>query len=473
MLGRLPIRWRLTLFQTITMAIIVIGLILAMYAVLGIDRERRLREHVADCARVGQTLIDRGETLDTGVANSMNCSGVAYAVLDENGTVLDAIGGMIETGERFPDDFWREALATSTSAGARLTDPQDVFDEPRYAYAAPLSAPDSDARVVVASLAYATIGNDSIFITSTIVSGIAIFTLIVLLIASYFLVRSSLAPVNAITSAARQISGSDLSRRLPVENPRDELGRLSGTFNDLLDRLEVAFVQRERALEEQRRFVADASHELRTPLTSILGYTRMLKSWGLSNPATAREGLEALELEAERMHRLIESLLRIARGDELPAIYRQQSDLGPIVREAVGISHDPKEDGTGVITDVPDTSIQANVDQGAIMQAIEILVDNAITHADSSSPIVVSLAANDEEALICVRDEGQGIAPEDLPHLFERFYRADSARATRGSGLGLSIARQIIAQHDGTIDVASAPGEGTTFTIRLPRSRPG
>jgi signal transduction histidine kinase len=487
----LPIRWRLTLFHAITMAVIMAVLILAMFAMLGYLQEERLEDSVSDCSWIGESSLRNTGTLDPAYLASLGCDGVTIAALDGDGRILSQVGYVAETGEIYPGEVWRTALETGQPAQGRreLSNPppppppaERESGEPaqgrserdaeggdlRFAYAIPVTMTDPPVRVIVASTPYSTLGNDDIFLIPVVIAGVAILALIVIVTASYFLVRSSLAPVAAITDTARAITASDLSRRLPVKSPRDELGRLSTTINDLLARLEVAFGQREQALAEQRRFVADASHELRTPLTSILGYTRMLRQWGLDNPDTAREGITSLELEAERMHRLIDSLLRLARGDEDPALSKGEHDLAEIVSEAVTAVRAFADAMPDITVDVPDAPVRTTVDRGAIVQVIEVLLDNAVKYGGSTTPIAVALRPDGDSAVIRVTDHGPGIAPEHLAHIFDRFYRVETSRTTRGSGLGLAIAKQIVTQHDGTITAASKIGEGTTFTVTLP-----
>jgi signal transduction histidine kinase len=321
--------------------------------------------------------------------------------------------------------------------------------------------------VVVASMPAAVIGEEGFWIVPVIIAGLGIVVLVAMSIVSWVLVRSSLAPVTTITTAAREITASDLSRRLPVDNARDELGQLSTTINDLLARLEVAFNERERAMEDQRRFVADASHELRTPLTSILGYARMLRSWGLDNPEAAREGITAIEDEAERMHVLIEALLRLARGEDLPAIHPEPLDLVALARDAVQSLHAAAPDAA-ITVHTPEEPVIATADRMTIRQVIGILLDNAIRYGASPEPVELTIRKEGSAAVIEVTDHGPGIDARHLPHLFDRFYRADAARTEPGSGLGLAIAKQVVEQHGGTIAVQSEVGSGTTFTVTLP-----
>jgi two-component system OmpR family sensor kinase len=465
----LSIRWRLTLFHAVTMAAIMAVLILAMFAVIGYLQQGRLEDRVSDCAWIGESSLRSTGTLDPGYLAALGCNGVTLVALDAEGHILDQTGGYAGALDSvYPGDIWERVLANSEQVSDR-NERIEGTGGTRASHAIPVAIDDPPARVVVASLSYGDTGSDTIYLVPVIIAAVAIVALAVIVTASSLLVRSSLAPVAAITDAAREITASDLSRRLPVTS-RDELGRLSRTINDLLARLETAFGERERALAEQRRFVADASHELRTPLTSILGYTRMLRQWGLDDPATARESAAALEQEAERMHRLIEALLRLARGDEAPALSLDEQDLRGVVEEAATAARAFAELAPDVRVDLPQTPLRAMADREMLVQVVEILLDNAIKYA-GGAPIEVALAARDDRAEIRVIDHGSGIAPEYLPHLFERFYRGERARTTRGSGLGLAIAKQIVEQHDGTIAAASVPGAGATFTITLPRLR--
>jgi two-component system OmpR family sensor kinase len=465
---RLPIRWRLTLFFTVTLTVITLALIIAMFAIQGVMQLDQLQSRVRECAWAGESVYRGQGEISPGAVLLSTCDGITIAAVDADGRILSQTGYAGEIGSVHPDRIWRDVLRTENmqSWDAR----SDASDDNRTVVAVPVDDEVSDARVVIASVSPSAIGEEQIGMVPVVVAGAGIVVLIAMSIASWMLVRSSLAPVTAITSTAREITASDLSRRLPVVNSRDELGQLSTTINDLLSRFEVAFNQREQALEYQRRFVADASHELRTPLTSILGYTRMLRSWGIDNPDIAREGIDAVEREAERMHVLVESLLAIARGDELPAMHAVRLDLGELTCETVR-SFETAEPGVEFRVDVPEEPVMIMADQVMIRQLTGILLDNAIKYggASTSQPIEVTVNATEDAATLSIRDHGRGIPAQHLPHLFDRFYRADSSRGASGSGLGLAIAKQIVERHGGTIDVTSQTGEGTTFTVRLPR----
>lgn len=296
---------------------------------------------------------------------------------------------------------------------------------------------------------------------------------IVLLIAiggSYVLARSALAPVNALVRTARAISDRDLGQRLPVKRPNDELGQLAMTINSMLDRLDTAFRQRDETLTQQRRFVADASHELRTPLTSIQGYARMLRHWAIDDPATARESIAAIEREAARMHAMVESLLALVRGEEGVSFRIARHDLRGIAAAAVADARATARGTVGIIFQPPASPAIATFDAERVRQVASILLDNAIKYTPVGGTITVTVSTTEQGVALGVADTGIGIAPEAVPHIFERFYRVDIARSTGGAGLGLAIARQIADAHQGSLEAFSTLGRGSTFTLTLPRS---
>ena len=285
---------------------------------------------------------------------------------------------------------------------------------------------------------------------------------------AFLLVRSALAPVDAIVRAAGAMGERDLSRRLPVGRQRDELHRLATTFNDLLARLEGAFKARDATLAQQRRFVADASHELRTPLASIQGYARMLERWALDDRAVARESVAAIAREAARMTALVEGLLHLAHGDEGIAPERGRHDLGEVVSAAVEAARVGMVGGARLHYDPPAAPLLASFDREQIHQIAAILLDNALKHTPHGTTVTVTVGTTGSSVALAVADTGPGIPGEHLPHLFERFYRVDPARGTGGTGLGLAIARQVAEQHGGTLSVVSAVGCGSTFTLEWP-----
>ena len=292
----------------------------------------------------------------------------------------------------------------------------------------------------------------------------------------------ALRPVDQVTAAAARIAAGDgtaasLAARLPVPPADDELARLSSTFNAMLDRLQASF-------RAQERFVADASHELRTPLTAIRGNVDVLSRQTRNGARVLMSGdlapaLDDIRAESDRMRRLLDDLLLLARSDTgdgsrpFPITQSQRIRLDVIAGEGVRSAGSMSE-GQVLELEAP-RPVFVDGDPDRLRQLIMILLDNAIRHTPAGGHVRVAVAlAADGTARIAVRDEGEGIAAEHLPHVFERFYRADGARgrASGGTGLGLAIARAICRAHGGDIEVRSTPGQGSTFIATLPSEVP-
>ena len=272
--------------------------------------------------------------------------------------------------------------------------------------------------------------------------------------------------VRRTTQAAEQISARDFSARLPVSG-NDEFSELAETFNGLLGRLEGAFQQQERLLEQQRRFTADASHELKTPLTVIKGTASMALA-GRFAETTSRRSFQDIDRAADSMAHLVGDLLLLARSDG------GQMGKNPIsvpVREILerAISGVPRQ-GTPIEMDVEDEALCVTGNEMELIRLFSNLLDNAARCTPPEGAIRVTARAEETHVLVRIADTGVGIAPEHLPHLGERFYRVDAARSRPdgGSGLGLSICKSILEAHGGTLTITSAPGAGTTVSVSLP-----
>ena len=374
---------------------------------------------------------------------------------------------------------WERALESGGPASGEVERPSGP---PDFVYAVPVDPPDGSAydgpaRVVEAGKSYETATN--IESVDNVLGAVILSAFALSLVGAYFLARAAISPVGAVVDSARKITEGDLSKRLPVARPKDEVGRLAATVNDLLFRIEAAFAKREDALSRQRRFAADAGHELRTPLTSIAGYAKMLEDWGLEDPETAREGVAAIRRESERVRRLVEDLLALARGDEGAPLEPRPHDLGALAEEAAGAARVAAGGKVEVGYVPPADRVEAVFDRARVGQAAAILLDNAVKYTPEGGRVTATVREEDGRVELEVADTGIGIPEEQLPHVFERFYRADEARARRGhrrqglsadgAGLGLAIARQIAEAHGGSVEAKSAPGEGSTFVLRLPQ----
>lgn len=283
-----------------------------------------------------------------------------------------------------------------------------------------------------------------------------------------FLARQALRPVDRLGRDAEAIGLSqDLSRRVADPGTNDEVGRLAKAFNEMLARLEEAHEKLEATLAAQRRFVADASHELRTPLTAIRTNAEVLRDAGACIPPEEQaQALNDIVSESERLTRLVNGLLTLARADAGLHLERTVLDPGPIVEEVYRQARLLGREQIVTLGAVETAPVLGNAD--AIKQLLLILADNAVKYTPPGGKVDLSARREGEWVLLQVSDTGPGIAPEDLPHLFDRFYRADRARHTGGAGLGLAIARWIAGEHGGLITVDSEPGRGSTFTVRLP-----
>jgi heavy metal sensor kinase len=309
-----------------------------------------------------------------------------------------------------------------------------------------------------------TLDNAQDSLTRLILIGIPVVLLIAALI-GMFIADQSLRPLNTMTQTAQQINGTDMAQRIDYKGPADELGRLAGTLNSMLDRLEAAF-------ENERRFTADASHELRTPLTAIKGQIGVTLS-RLRTPEEYQTTLMHIQHETDRLIRLTNDLLFLARLDSATTSHHDESlDLSDLVEAVV--------DQLLPIAEEKDVSVQCTLQQHIAIVGIPDhlirlflnLLDNAIKFTPSKGIITISSQQLEREVRISITDTGQGIAPEHLTKVFQRFYRVEADRSTRvgGMGLGLAIAYQIAREHQGRIEVESRLGTGSTFMVYLPLS---
>lgn len=467
MLSKLSIRWRLTIFHTIVILVVGIFILAVLLAVTIRAVQTGVEETVERRATQVARLLETERHPDDPTIAAFVDDGFLLLIRDADGNILAEIDekparyDTLDGNER--DALFREVVSTGSVSTERVKE--------LYGYGAPVDTAISSARVVEVWRSYDQAANEVVPFLPVVTFAIP-GVVVLAIIGSWVMARSAMAPVKAIVAQARQIGEHDLTRRLPVERPHDELGQLATTFNELLARLDVAFRQREEALQQQRQFVADASHELRTPLTSIEGYARMLRQWGLEDPEITQEAADVIEREAVRMRRLVESLLNLAHGDVGMPLNLARHDLREIANDAVTAARVAADGRVGVFSRVPGDPVNATVDQERIYQVLGILLDNAVKYTEEGDSVSVSVRSAGDNVTIEVADTGQGIDRRHLPHIFERFYRVDEARTTGGSGLGLAIARQIVEQHGGSISVDSEIGEGTVFAVVLPVQPP-
>lgn len=285
----------------------------------------------------------------------------------------------------------------------------------------------------------------------------------------WLLSRAALHPIEQIIQAVRAIGVAQrLDRRLPTRKVADETGRLAETFNEMLDRLEAVFLA-------QQRFVADASHELRTPLTTIQGNVEFLRRDPAMPLAERTEALSDVADEAARMARLVNGLLALARADAGRHLDRAPVDLRPIIescfRQAQAMAR-PTDLSMELTLNRLEPGARVLADADRLSELLMILLENAVKYNRPAGQVRLIASTWERSHQIVVSDTGQGIAPEDLPHVFDRFYRSSRSRSEDGTGLGLAIARWISNEHRARITVESVPDVGSTFTVVLPALQP-
>ncbi|WP_040413335.1 HAMP domain-containing sensor histidine kinase [Desulfosporosinus sp. OT] len=283
--------------------------------------------------------------------------------------------------------------------------------------------------------------------------------------------RKTLVPLSKIVDTVEQIDVGNLAERLPVEQGQMEIDRLAISFNGMLERLESSFEAEKEAKEQMRRFVADASHELRTPLTSIHGFLEVLLRGAMNQPDKLNKSLKSMYAESERMKKLVQDLLLLAKLDRSPMIELREGELDSIIKEMAPQLRVLA--GNRKVCLRLTSDLRCRFDEDKMKQVLLNLFHNAVQHTDSEmGEIQISLETAVGSVELIVSDNGSGIPDEHLPYLFDRFYRSDSSRTRKygGAGLGLAITKSIVELHGGKIKVESVAGVGTSFHVWLPTS---
>jgi heavy metal sensor kinase len=299
-----------------------------------------------------------------------------------------------------------------------------------------------------------------------VVRGVLMFgTVLFLLLAAAggaVLARAALRPIGSITETAERITlAEDLSQRIPVTVPHDEVGRLAATINGMLSRLEVLF-------KAQQRLVADVSHDLRTPLTTIQGNVDLLRRGAADDPEKRADALRAIGDEVARMRRMVNDLLLLAQVDAGLKLHRQPVELDTLLLDVYRQAQMMAQDKVTVRLGAEDQALVMG-DGDRLRQLLLNLVDNALKYTPAGGQVRLTLLRSEGWVQVGVADTGIGISAEDLPHIFERHYRADRSRGPSGGhGLGLAIVQWIAKAHGGRIEVTSELGKGSTFTLWLP-----
>lgn len=281
-------------------------------------------------------------------------------------------------------------------------------------------------------------------------------------IGSYYLAAQALAPIDHITQTALRISSEDLAARLNLPASNDEVGRLALAFDSMLARLDVSF-------NRERRFTADASHELRTPITAMQTILSVIRTQSRT-PQDYQMALSDLAEEADRLRALTEDLLQLARSDAEPVTAGRRVDLSTLLNDLTASLQPAAGAKTLSLTSAIPDGLSVWGDSDKLIRLFLNLIENAIKYT-AIGAIHVSAQADFTVIRVEVTDTGIGISPAQLPYIFDRFYRGDTARTQGGSGLGLAIALEIAKAHGGSIEASSSPGAGATFQVTLPRAK--
>jgi signal transduction histidine kinase len=482
----MPIRLRLALWSGAILAAGLIGFSVLIYLLTGHTLRSAADDTIASRAeRIHELLAaPPAEDLTTGqqqkrlvrIAQVFRSQDLSVLLLDEHGKVLAQSQGVRLPAPGCESNCRRWAghpyLAVSALSHDAFYD-RDMLGVPFRIFAM-ARGPTDHVRYILVGHSVKSI-DDTLRMLLTVLLGGSAICLSLVCAAAWFLARRALAPIAAITTTAARIAESgDFAGRVRGSTSQDEVGRLTATFNTMLNRLEALHAA-------QRRFVSDASHELRAPLTTIRGNAELLLLDPTTPPEEREAALRDIAEEAARLTRLVEGLLALARGDARQRWRPQPLRLHELVLSACqSLTERPR---CPAVTLARNDPVLVHADPDRLEQLLIILLDNACKYTPPDGRVSCSLLVEGRWATLTVRDTGIGIHPDDLPHIFERFYRADRARthewptaaaaafdagAVPGTGLGLAIARQIVEEAGGTIVAESEPGMGTAFSVHLP-----
>ncbi len=459
-------RLRLTLFGAgvVALTLLTFGWLVYQLAAhtQGSDQDRVLSRRAAEAVAAVHA-APGGMRLSLAAAEDLRGhSDVFVEVLDPSGTPLSSTARIGDAAPLVPMDV----LSQATQKGSVLAT-VDESGIPVRISIRPWPGPDLGLGGFV-------VAGQPISVQATNLNGLRAFliisaipALLAALGASWLVTGRALRPLKAVADTAQAIGRTrDLKQRLPQREGKDEISRLSQSFNQMLSQLQQAHLQLAAALEAQRRFVADASHELRTPLTTIRGNAGLLAFGpGVTDEVRAAAARD-IASESDRMSRLVEHLLTLAQADAGQDLQLAPLALRPILESVcrqAQVGHPDRQFRCMGLTDV-----QVAGDEDALTQLLWILVDNAVKFTKDGGQIEIGLVQQNGMAQLTVADDGIGMPPADLERIFDRFYRVDPSRSGAGAGIGLSIGRWIAGQHQGTVTARNNDGPGSTFIVQLP-----
>lgn len=394
----------------------------------------------------------------------------AIAFYDLNGT-LSVLANSPKDGEAPPkldDQDYQNAINTKHDLTYKITAPASGNEQ--LIVLQPIKTRDQVIGVVQVSL-------DTKPLRDILTRQLLTFLLIALLaliggmLAYIPVLRKTLIPLSKMIDTVEKVDAGNLAERLPVDQGQEEIDRLADSFNGMLERLETSFAAEKEAKEQMRRFVADASHELRTPLTSIHGFLEVLLRGAMNQPDKLHRSLTSMYDESERMKKLVQDLLLLAKLDRSPNVQLSEGVLDEVIKSMAPQLRVLA--GNRKVSLKLTSNLKCCFEEDKLKQVILNLFHNAVQHTDpDKGEILIALASAPGGVELRVSDNGSGIPPKHLPKLFDRFYRSDTSRTRKygGAGLGLAITKSLIDLHGGTIRVESKEEEGTAFCVWLPQS---
>jgi two-component system OmpR family sensor kinase len=383
---------------------------------------------------------------------------VAEVIIDEKGVVVVALpSGFFDDPDPLPD----VTNLPPTSEPMNIPSVDDTFEYRAIAQVR------SDGSILVR--AFPLDGVDDA--TSALIRTLAVTGSVVLLVgafATWWMVRSSMRPVDQMVDTAEAIAGGDLTHRVDELNPRTELGRLATSINAMLATIEEAVDHEKKGQERLRQFVGDASHELRTPITAISGYAQLRRQGGLDTPESEDRAWSRIEAESSRMGSLTEDLLTLTRLGQSQPLRIEDVDLCQVSRDAAS-DHGAIDPERAVVVRGPD-SLVIQGDKNRLHQVVSSLLANARIHTPPGTQIEIDVEKRGDSVVLSVGDNGPGIPDGARESVFERFYRADPSRSRKsgGSGLGLAIVQAIVSAHHGTVSAGSSASGGVLINVTLP-----
>jgi heavy metal sensor kinase len=461
------VRGRLTLFwvAVLAAALVVVGGLI--YVLLARALYSRIDDNLRAVAQIATTSLTNDLAEGQEYADAARSTAAELSSRQQMLAIYDTNGRLLAEGGR--DDDLEIALPDVSTIPVdepillTVIEAQDDDDRHRLAIRR-VSIPPADTPylVVVGSSLEPT--DEELESLRDVLAYVIPIALVLAGAGGWFLARQSLAPVSTMAERAGQITADDLSARLPVANPRDELGKLAATFNDLLNRLEASLTQ-------QRQFMADASHELRTPVTTSRTAAAVALQQSHRTEEEYREALAIIEQQCTRLTRIVEDMFTLARADagSYP-VHRTLMYLDEIVDDVVRAARVLADAKPVSIAFATLESAAFSGDEELVRRLIGNLLDNAVRHAPARSTVEVRLREAAGNYVLSVSDTGDGIPPESQPHIFERFFRGDMARtsSTGGAGLGLALARWVARAHGGDVTLVHSSSQGTTFEAVLP-----